>query len=204
MCRSSRVRQVLSDASTTQLDWPSTLLARSRSARVLSWSLRYVCSYADKYVSQSWSFVVSGDHWAIPWLCRFSSLDTEQPDEIALRHATMWSTDRPICSLVPRPHPCLCCATQVIWLMVFCWLSTTKKLLNGHETPFLMRGWGLGTRLAKHIHCWIAWAILDTVQIAGLEIIQELHTITAITLQFLLQEQPWNSFSITVSNCFHS
>ena len=34
----------------------------------------------------------SGDHWAISWLCRVSSHDTEQPNEIALRHATMCST----------------------------------------------------------------------------------------------------------------
>ena len=36
----------------------------------------------------------SGDHWAIPWLCRVSSLDTEQPNEIVLRHATVldWPT----------------------------------------------------------------------------------------------------------------
>ena len=58
-------------------------------------------------------------------------------------------TNWPICSLVPRPHPRLSCTTQVTWLMAFCWLVTTKKLLNGHQTPFLvsMRGWGLGTRL---------------------------------------------------------
>ena len=37
-----------------------------------------------------------GDHWAIPWLCQVSSLDTEQPNEIAPCHATMCSTDRPI------------------------------------------------------------------------------------------------------------
>ena len=35
----------------------------------------------------------SGDHWAIPWLCWVSRLDTEQPNEIGLRHATMCSTD---------------------------------------------------------------------------------------------------------------
>ena len=28
-----------------------------------------------------------------------------------------------------------------------CWLSTTKKKLNCHQTPFLVRGSGLGTRL---------------------------------------------------------
>ena len=36
-----------------------------------------------------------------------------------------------------------------------CWLGTIKKSLNGHQTPFLMRGWGLGMRLAgllPHIH----------------------------------------------------
>ena len=36
----------------------------------------------------------SGDHWAISWLCQVSSLDTEQPNEIALRHATMCSIDQ--------------------------------------------------------------------------------------------------------------
>ena len=62
----------------------------------------------------------SGDHWAISWLCRVSSLDTEQPNEIVLRHATMCSIDWPTFrSLVPRPHPCRCCATQVTWLMDF-------------------------------------------------------------------------------------
>ena len=91
----------------------------------------------------------SGDHWVIPWLCRVSSLDTEQPNKIALRHATMCSTDQPIRSLVPRPHPRLCYATQVTWPMAFCWLGTTKKSLNGHQTPFLVRGWGVGTRLVK-------------------------------------------------------
>ena len=91
----------------------------------------------------------SGDHWAIPWLCRVSSLDTKQPNEVALRHATMCSTNRPICSLVPRPHPRFCNTTQVTWLMAFCWLGTTKKSLNGHQTPFLVRGWGLGTRLTN-------------------------------------------------------
>ena len=30
-----------------------------------------------------------------------------------------------------------------------CWLSTTKKLLNSHQTLFLVRGWGLGTRLCS-------------------------------------------------------
>ena len=82
---------------------------------------------------------------------RVSSLDTEQPNEIALRHATMCSTDWPICSLVPTLHPHLCCAIQVIWPMAFCWLGTTKKSLNGHQTPFLVRGWGLGTRLCKSL-----------------------------------------------------
>ena len=28
-----------------------------------------------------------------------------------------------------------------------CLLSTTKKLLNSHQTLFLVRGWGLGLRL---------------------------------------------------------
>ena len=32
--------------------------------------------------------------------------------------------------------------------MAFCWLSTTKRSLNSHQTLFLKRGWGLGTRLA--------------------------------------------------------
>ena len=64
----------------------------------------------------------------------------------------MCSTDRPICSLVPRPYPSLCCTTQVTWLMAFCWLDTTKKLLNGHQTPFLVRGWGLATRLYQSCH----------------------------------------------------
>ena len=65
----------------------------------------------------------SGDHWPIPWLCRVSSLDTEQPNEIALRHATTCSTDRPICGIVPRPHPHLCYATTVtngILLLCLC------------------------------------------------------------------------------------
>ena len=74
----------------------------------------------------------SGGHWAISWLCRVSSLDTEQPNEVVLHHATMCSpTNRPICSLMLRPHPHLCCTTQIIWLMAFCWLGTTKKMLNG-------------------------------------------------------------------------
>ena len=30
-----------------------------------------------------------------------------------------------------------------------CWLSTSKKLLNSHQTLFLVRGWGLDTRLAN-------------------------------------------------------
>ena len=78
---------------------------------------------------------VSGDHWVIPWLCRVSSLDTEQPNEIALCHATMRSTDRPICSLVPRPHPRFCNATQVTWLMAFCWLAFPRERVgSGHET----------------------------------------------------------------------
>ena len=70
-------------------------------------------------------------HWAISWLCWVSSLDTEQPNEVVLCHATTYSTDRPIRSLMPRPHPHLCCAIQVIWLMAFRWLGTTKKSLNG-------------------------------------------------------------------------
>ena len=102
----------------------------------------------------------SGDHWVISWLCRVSSLDTKQPNEITLCHATMYSTDRPICSLVPGPHPCLCCTIQVTGLMAFCWLSTTKKSLNGHQTPFLMRS-GPGTRLSyagKNVmHSFVCW-----------------------------------------------
>ena len=50
------------------------------------------------------------------------------------------STDQPIRSLVPRPHPRLCCATQVTWLNAFCWLSTIKKSLNGHQTFSLWEG----------------------------------------------------------------
>ena len=34
-----------------------------------------------------------------------------------------------------------------------CWLGTTKKELNGHQTLFLVRGWGLGTRLYLPLHC---------------------------------------------------
>ena len=52
------------------------------------------------------------------------------------------------------PPPRLCCATQVTQLMAFCWLGTTKKSLNGHRTFFLVRGWGLGTRLKISLsHC---------------------------------------------------
>ena len=52
----------------------------------------------------------SGDHWAISWLCRVSSLDTEQSNEIALRHATMCSTDRPICcrAEIEDEQICIC------------------------------------------------------------------------------------------------
>ena len=87
----------------------------------------------------------SGDHWVISWLCWVSSLDAEQLNELALRRPPCArSTDWPICSLVPRPHPRFC---QVTWLMAFCWLGTSKKSLNGHQTLFLVRGWGQGTRL---------------------------------------------------------
>ena len=55
----------------------------------------------------------------------------------------MCSTDRPSHCLVPRPQPRLCCATQVTRLIVFCWLGTTKKSLNGHQTLFLVRGGGV-------------------------------------------------------------
>ena len=101
----------------------------------------------------------SGDHWVVSWLCWVSSLDTE-PNEIVLRHTTMCSTRRPVCSLMPRSHPRLCCTTQVTWLMAFCWLGTTKKLLDGHQTPFLVRGWDLGTRLVwmwmwVHVLVWV-------------------------------------------------
>ena len=35
------------------------------------------------------------------------------------------------------------------WVVQYqdCRLGTTKKLLNGHQTLFLVRGWGLGMRL---------------------------------------------------------
>ena len=35
------------------------------------------------------------------------------------------------------------------WIVQYqdCWLSTIKKVLSGHQTLFLVRGWGLGTRL---------------------------------------------------------
>ena len=61
-------------------------------------------------------------------------------------------------------------ATQVTWLMAFCWLGTTKKSLNGHQTPFLVRsrGWGLGMRLRK----WLP-AILDYTKNAKLSICPE-------------------------------
>ena len=99
----------------------------------------------------------SGDHRVISWLCLVSRLDTEQPNEIALRHATMCLTDRPICNFVPRPYPRLCCATQVTWLMAFCWLGTTKILLNGHLTPFLVKGRSLGTRLERAWYFFLTW-----------------------------------------------
>jgi len=35
-----------------------------------------------------------------------------------------------------------------------CWLSTTKKSLNSHQTLFLMRGQSLGTRLTKTWRLW--------------------------------------------------
>ena len=93
--------------------------------------------------------------WQLSWLCRVSSFDTEQPNEIALCHATMCSTDQPVHSLVPRLYPHLCCTTQVTWLKAFCWLNTTKKSLNGHQILFLVRGWGLGTRLHHSLWTWI-------------------------------------------------
>ena len=49
----------------------------------------------------------------------------------------------------PDPTLSLCCATQVTWLMAFCWL---RQSLNGHQTLFLMRGWGQGTRLVYTVH----------------------------------------------------
>ena len=123
---------------------PSYLELFSSSPTTGKWTVSILVSCPDPTLSRGKG---SGDHWAIPWLCRVSSLDTEQPNEIVLHHATMCSTDRPICSLMPRPHPRFCNATEVTWLMAFCWLDTTKESLNGHQTPFLMRGCGLGTRL---------------------------------------------------------
>ena len=35
------------------------------------------------------------------------------------------------------------------WLMTFCWHCTTNKSLNGHQTLFLLKWWGLGTRLTS-------------------------------------------------------
>ena len=41
------------------------------------------------------------------------------------------------------------------WVVQYqdCRLGTTKKLLNGHQTLFLVRGWGLGMRLK--MHTWV-------------------------------------------------
>ena len=80
-----------------------------------------------------------------------------------------------VCSLVPRPHPLtrkrvwwllstsLAVPSQQSWFLNnwtiisvlfhwlvqnrYCWHFTTKKVLNAHKTLFLVRGWGLGTRL---------------------------------------------------------
>ena len=43
------------------------------------------------------------------------------------------------------------------WVVQYqdCGLGTTKKLLNGHQTLFLVRGWGLGVRpLASKINSY--------------------------------------------------
>ena len=72
-----------------------------------------------------------------------SSLDTEQPNEIALCHAAMCSTSRPFCSLVPRPHPPRGLASVALYSSH----RNNSILLNGHQTPFLVRGWGLATKL---------------------------------------------------------
>ena len=82
----------------------------------------------------------SGDYWAISWLCRLSSIDFWMDvnymlawlKAISLAYVHAWMT----------------------WHYVFhwlvqnqdCWLSTTKKSLNSHQTLFLVRGRGLGTR----------------------------------------------------------
>ena len=62
----------------------------------------------------------SGDLWAISRLCQLSNLDLT----LSLRYVTC---ARPTELFVISCRPHLCCATQVTWLMAFCWLVTTKN-----------------------------------------------------------------------------
>ena len=55
------------------------------------------------------------------------------------------------------------CTEHDLSIIRISWLRgciITKKSLNGHHTPFLMRGWGLGTRLTMHMH--MAAALVGT------------------------------------------
>jgi len=76
----------------------------------------------------------SGDYWVMSWLCQVCSINSEQklityqPD-VGLLH---WLTHTPTWTIsLAGPNQ-------------DCWLRTTKKLLNNHQTLFLVRGWNLG------------------------------------------------------------
>jgi len=80
----------------------------------------------------------SGDYWAVAWLCWLSSIDFEGTLFTCLHNVRLIS--------LVYAH------AWILFHWIFqnqdcCWLSTTKKLLNSHQTLFLVRGRGLDTRL---------------------------------------------------------
>ena len=82
----------------------------------------------------------SGDYWVISWLCRVSSIDFEWT-------LMTWSHAIGPISLIYVNDWMMWHYFTVLSKIKTAVSAQPKKLLNSHQTLFLMRGWGLSMRL---------------------------------------------------------
>jgi len=96
----------------------------------------------------------SGDYWAISWLCWVNSLDFGQDNEIVPCHPSM---------LISQWNSLTSCKHVIdVRSKIDTAESAQPRNRSSHQTLFLTRGWGLGTRLlmwgspctCSCCHCW--------------------------------------------------
>ena len=136
-----------------------------------SWALSPLVSYPDP------TFSWEKGYWALSWLYRVSNIYSELAKDIVQQVLTLANE-------IALHHNHLC-------KIYDCWLGTTKEVLNRHQIFFLVRGWGLDTRLLTSTSPWVPGPRVPGPRVPGSQVPKLGNSLGVVRELLLLTQLQW-------------